>query len=92
MRHSTPGKTPSSKRLDGQAELKQRRASSRDSKPSPDSSKPTAQTSTELASLLAADETRLIIEADNVGMDQLVAALTRIPIRRRKNKTSKSAT
>ena len=81
MRYSNPGKTPFSKRL-----------ASREDKSSPDSRRPTAQISTELASLLVAEETRLVMEADNVGMEQLVAALTRIPIPRRKNKTSKSTT
>jgi hypothetical protein len=76
MTHSTPGKTPSSKRL-----------ASREGRSSPDSRKPTVRISPELASLLAAEDTRLIMEADNVGMEQLVAALTRIPIPRRKNKT-----
>ena len=80
MRYSTPGKTPLSKRL----------ASLEDKSP-PLSGSPTAQISGELASLLAGEETRLVMEADNVGMEQLIAALTRIPIPRRKKKTSNGA-
>jgi hypothetical protein len=82
MRHSIPGQTPSSKRPDGQAELKQRRVYLREDKSAPDSRRPTAQISTELPSL----------QADNVGLEQLVAALTRIPIPRPKKRTSNSAT
>jgi hypothetical protein len=48
--------------------------------------------SLEFASQLAAEETCLIMESDRVGMEQLVAAFTRIPIPRRRIKTSKSAT
>jgi hypothetical protein len=53
----------------------------------PSNSRP-APISPELGSLLAAEETRLIMEADNVGLEQLIAALTRIPIPHRKKKTS----
>jgi hypothetical protein len=44
----------------------------------------------EAAGLLAAGETRSLMEADNVGMEQLVAALARMCKPRRKTKTSKS--
>jgi hypothetical protein len=46
----------------------------------------------EASGLLAAEETHLLIEADNIEMEQLIAALTRIRIPRRKSKTSKSTT
>lgn len=37
-----------------------------------------------LISLLEGRETKLLMEADNVGVEQLITALTRIPIPRRK--------
>jgi hypothetical protein len=89
MTHSTSGRTPPTKSLNGQVRLKQEaRASSRENTLSHDSRDPTPQISRELASLLAKPETRQIMEADNVGLEELVAALTRIPIprsRRRKH-------
>lgn len=41
----------------------------------------------ELADLLRARETRLLMQADGVGMEQLVAALMRIQIPRRTRKS-----
>jgi len=51
-----------------------------------------AQVSPKLAGILAAEETRLVMQADNVGMEQLVASLMRISIPRRKSKRSKNTT
>jgi hypothetical protein len=81
MRYSTPGKTPFSTPL-----------ASREDKHPLNSSCPTAHISAELASLVGAEETRLVVEAGNVGLEQLIAALTRIPIPRRRKKTSNGAT
>jgi hypothetical protein len=80
MTHSTPAKSSSSKR-----------PAFREGKSPADSRQPTVRISPELTSLLDAEETRLIMEADNVGLEQLIAALTRIPIPRRKKKTSNGA-
>lgn len=41
--------------------------------------------SPELANLLAARETRMLMDADEVGLEQLITALLRIPIPRRKS-------
>ena len=81
MRYSTPGKTPLSTR-----------PGSREDKHLTNSGSPTAQIGAELPSLVGAEETRLVIEADNVGLEQLIAALTRIPIPHRRKKTSNGAT
>ena len=75
MKIPTRGKTSSTKRL-----------ASRECTLPSDDCNPAARVSPELASLLATEETRLIMEADNVGMEQLVAALTRIRIPRRKSR------
>jgi hypothetical protein len=84
MTRSTSGRTPSSKRRNGQVGVGQGpHASLRESKSSQDRN-PTQRISPELADLLAGQEARLIMEADNVGLEQLIAALNRIPIRRRK--------
>jgi hypothetical protein len=89
MTHSTSGRTSPTKSLNGQVRLKQEaRTSSRENPLSLDSRKPMQPISRELASLLAEPETRLMMEADNVGLEELLAALTRIPIprpRRRKH-------
>ena len=61
MTHSTSGRTPPTKSLNGQVRLKQEaRASSRENTLSHDCRDPTPQISRELASLLAKPETRQI--------------------------------
>jgi hypothetical protein len=60
-----------------------RGASPREQQSSQDTSTQAERVSSDLASLLAEPETRLIMQADNVGLEELVAALTKIPIRRR---------
>ena len=87
MTHSTSGRTPPLNSPNGQVRLKQgARVSSRENTLSHVCRDPTPQIRRELASLLAEPETRKIMEADNVGLEELVAALTRIPIPgRRKN-------
>jgi hypothetical protein len=86
MTHSASRRRPS-KHFDGHVGPKQEAsASSREDNLSQDHRKPSQQVSTAIASLLTGPETRLMTEADNVGLEELVAALTRIPIpRRRKN-------
>jgi hypothetical protein len=82
MTHSTSGRTPPSRPRDGQVRLEQeRRAPSREGNLSQDG-KPTEQVSPEFANLLAEQKTHSIMEPDNVGLEQLIAVLTRIPIRR----------
>jgi hypothetical protein len=83
MTNSTYGRTPPSKRRSGQVRPRQdARDSSRDDS-SPARREP-AQVSPAVANLLREPETRLVMEADNVGLEELVAALTRIPIPRRR--------
>ena len=88
MTETTSGRTPPAKNLGGEVRLKREaRVARRENAPSQDGCKPTQVIGRELASLLAEPKTRLIMEADNVGLEELVAALTRIPIphpRRRK--------
>jgi hypothetical protein len=85
MTDSTSGRTPPARRLNGQVRPKQNaRALSHENKLWQDRGNRTQQISAELAVLLAEPETRLIMEADNVGLEELVAALTRIPIPHRR--------
>jgi hypothetical protein len=88
MTQTASGRTPPAKNLGGEVRLKREaRVSPRENTSSQEGRKPTQLVNRELESLLAAPETRLVMEADNVGREELVAALTSIPIphpRRRK--------
>ena len=85
MTHSASRRTRSSKHFDGQVGPKhEASASSRENNLSQDHRESSQQVSTAVASLLAGPEMRLMMEADNVGLEELVAALTRIPIPRRR--------
>jgi hypothetical protein len=81
MKNPIPRKAPTAKRL----VLRECRSPA-------DSGNQPVQASPQLAGILATEQTRLIMQADNVGMEQLVAALTRISIPRRKTKRSNSTT
>jgi hypothetical protein len=84
MTDSTSRRTPPSKRRNGQVRPRQdTKDSSRDDRRSPARREP-AQISPAVASLLREPETHLVMKADNVGLEELVAALTRIPIPRRR--------
>jgi hypothetical protein len=80
MTVSTSAKTPPKRR----AKAKPQAADAANDNRCEQDPAPRRQISPDLASLLAERETQLMMEADNVGMEQLIAALTRIPIPRKK--------
>lgn len=85
MTHSTSGRTPPSKPSNGQVRLR-RRAPSREGNFSHDSGVNQLNKSAPSSRVCSpSKKTRMIMEADNVGLEQSIAALTRIPIRHRKH-------
>jgi hypothetical protein len=80
-------KTPISRRIPPARPLPMREVS-----PPPIRGDRHVRMSSEASGLLAAEEPHVLMEADNVGMEQLIAALTRVRIPRRKSKTAKSTT
>ena len=84
MTDSTSGRTPPSKRLNSQLRPEQgATASPGKNKRSRKPEGPERRVSPGVASLLTEPETPLMRETDNIGLEELVAALTRIPLRRR---------
>jgi len=83
MTDSTSGRTPS-KRQNGKVRPKVTPTIRRTNKLSPGRVESVPQVNSALVDLLSEPETRLIMEADNVGLEELVATLTRIKIPRRR--------
>jgi len=75
MTDSTSGRIPRSKQLVDQVGPKQRSEAS--SQRSRDRRDRAGQVSQAVSGLLAEPETRLVLEADNVGLEELVAARLR---------------